>query len=78
MVNLVDLRRARELSQAALAKELGVSPATIALYETGDRTPRLGIARKIAAYFHVPLDDLEFGPGVNREVRCRCRPSAKS
>ena len=59
-VKLAELRKARKLSQAKLAKELGFSPATIALYELGLRTPRLDIARHIAAHFGVSLDDLEF------------------
>lgn len=59
-MRLVDLRNERALSQAKLAREIGVAPSSIAHYELGERAPHLDIARKIAAFFGVSLDDLEF------------------
>ena len=38
---LRDLRNERNLSQAQLAKRIGVNSSTVALYETGDRLPSL-------------------------------------
>lgn len=38
---LRDLRNERNLSQAQLAKRIGVTSSTVALYETGDRLPSL-------------------------------------
>jgi transcriptional regulator with XRE-family HTH domain len=37
--NLRDWRRARGLSQRALAERVGISPRTLALYERGARFP---------------------------------------
>ena len=45
---LRDLRNERNLSQAQLAKRIGVTSSTIALYETGeqaDTSERVGIFR---------------------------------
>lgn len=64
-MRLVDLRKGHGLSQAQLAKELSVSPSTIAHYELGRRAPHLKIARRIAAYFGTSLDRLEFASGRN-------------
>lgn len=36
-----DLRNQKGLSQSQLAKQVGVTASTIALYETGDRLPSL-------------------------------------
>ena len=38
---LRNLRNERNLSQAQLAKRIGVTSSTVALYETGDRLPSL-------------------------------------
>jgi len=62
-MKLVELRRTHGLSQAKLAAQLGLSPSTIALYELGRRTPHLKVARKVASFFGVSLDDLEFANG---------------
>lgn len=59
---LAELRKIKGLTQAALAKQLGVAPSTIAQYETGKRTPNLERAREIAKFFNVGLDDINFGP----------------
>lgn len=55
---LVELRKEKELSQVALAKELGVDCSTIAKYETGDRLPDLVMLCKLADYFNVTTDYL--------------------
>ena len=46
------------MSQTQLAKKIGTTNVTICRYLTGERTPRIEIAAKIAAVFNVSLDYL--------------------
>ena len=48
---LSQLRAESGLSQSKLAKQLGISPATIGYYENGDRLPDIDIAARIAVFF---------------------------
>lgn len=57
---LVEYRKERGLTQVQLAERLGVSQATIAMYETGTRTPTLRAAKRIADFFNVRIDDIDF------------------
>lgn len=53
----LELKEARikaGMSINALAKAVGVSPAAICRYEKGKRSPKLPIAKKIAAELNVP------------------------
>lgn len=64
---LSEYRKDKNLSQAQLSQELiskgiKVSPASVAMYETGQRTPSLNKARAIAQYFGASTDDIKFGP----------------
>lgn len=52
------LRTSRNVTQAELAKVIGVSASTIGMYETGEREPNFEIEEKIADYFNVSLDTL--------------------
>lgn len=52
------LRTSREISQAELARAIGVKPSTIGMYESGDREPNFETEEKIADYFNVSLDVL--------------------
>ena len=59
-------RRLRELrgvfrSQDQVAEELGVSTASISLYENGHRIPSSAAAAKLARYYGVPTDYIFFG-----------------
>jgi len=61
-----EYRKDKNLSQAQLSQELinagiKVSPASVAMYETGQRTPSLNKARAIAQFFGVSTDDIRFG-----------------
>jgi len=47
-----------EMSQAALAKEIGVTRQTIIAIEQGKYSPSLEAAFQIAQVFGVPLDDV--------------------
>jgi transcriptional regulator with XRE-family HTH domain len=50
-----DVRKARGMSQAALAEAAGLSKNSISRYETGEAMPSLLIADKLAAVLDVSL-----------------------
>lgn len=54
------LRAEHDLSQAALAKKLGVSRQTINAIETGKYDPSLILAFKIAHYFEKSIEEVFF------------------
>ena len=62
------LRKRAGLSQAQLAKNLNVTPATIGLYEQNRREPNFEMQEKIADYFNVSLDVLHGGDSVKVPV----------
>ena len=53
-----DLRTARELSQADLAKAMSVSRQTINAIETERYTPSLGLAMALARYFGRSVEEV--------------------
>lgn len=55
---LKELRKAKDLSQAALADKIGLSKSTIGMYETGDITPSVEVLNTIADYFNVDMNYL--------------------
>ncbi len=56
--NLQHIRAARGLRQQDVADGLGISRATYANYEAGQRSPNNAMLMKIAALFRVRVDDL--------------------
>ncbi len=56
--NLVNLRKAKALSQAALATALNVSVKTISHWETGYTEPSITQLVQLAAFFDISLEDL--------------------
>ena len=46
------------LSQREVAKKLGVTPAAVALWDTGKNLPRGSLLPKIAAVYGVTVDEL--------------------
>lgn len=62
---LSKLRKSRNMSQADLAKYLGVSASTIGMYEQGRRQPDFEIEEAIADFFNVSLDELR---GIKHET----------
>ena len=55
------LREARErtgMSQAQVAKILGISAAAVCMWETGRSVPRIPILRKLTALYGVSADKL--------------------
>lgn len=55
---LKELRKARGLSQGALAKELGLSQQAVGKWETGRSTPDPATLAALAAFFKVSVDYL--------------------
>ena len=53
-----ELREERGLSQARLAKELGVGVGSVGMWESTQEIPPVKKLVKIADYFHVTLDYL--------------------
>jgi putative transcriptional regulator len=58
-----ELRRARELSQAALAQALDVSRQTINAIETERYTPSLPLAFALARYFDRSIEEVFHADG---------------
>ena len=55
---LVYFRKRKNLSQEALAKELGLTRSSISMYELGKREPPLEILELIADYYNVDMNTL--------------------
>ncbi|MBQ5667061.1 MAG: helix-turn-helix domain-containing protein [Oscillospiraceae bacterium] len=51
-----NLRKDNNLTQAELAKKLGVAPSTVGMYERGQREPDFETLEKIANYFSVNMN----------------------
>lgn len=49
------------LTQREVAGTLDVAVSTIAMYETGSRTPSLQMAMKLADYYGVKVEEIFFG-----------------
>lgn len=66
MLKLKELRENLGLSQAAVARKLGISRQLYGFYESGDRDPSTDMLRKLADFFDISVDDL-----LGREVKLR-------
>ena len=70
------LRNEMNITQKELAQKLGISVASIAMYELNERIPRDEMKKKISEFFKVPIQDLffkiyihlKFTYGVNMEI----------
>ena len=60
--NIQYLRKKRNLTQEALAEQLGVSRQTVAKWEAGESAPDLDAAARLSRAFDVSLDDLISSP----------------
>lgn len=58
MNKLRDYRESKKLTQDELGGVIGITGRAIGYYEKGQREPRLKIARKLAAYFDISIEDL--------------------
>jgi len=57
---LAELRRERGLTQAELAKLIGVTTSAVGNWESGERIPRLPTLRKLADALGCQIEDIEF------------------
>jgi transcriptional regulator with XRE-family HTH domain len=57
-IKLKELRETRKISQQKLAKQLGVTQSTVAMWENGKNKPEHGTLTKIADFFGVSIDSL--------------------
>lgn len=58
MVAIKVMRKQKNMTQADLAELLGVTPAAISRYESGERIPDIVTAAKIANALGCKVDDL--------------------
>lgn len=58
--NLHNLRKYKKISLEELAEAINVSKSAISDYENGKFSPALSVCRKIADFFNVTIDDLEY------------------
>lgn len=56
--NLKELRRKKEITQEALAKETGIALHNIGSYEEGRSMPRIDKLCRLAEYFRITIDEL--------------------
>ena len=56
--NLIQLRKAHDMTQEDLAEKIGVSRQSVAKWKAGDSLPDIDRCRSIAEIFGVSLDDL--------------------
>ncbi len=57
---LKELRKSKNETQAVTASGIGINRAMYSHYENGLRTPNVHVAKKIAKYFGVRVDDIIF------------------
>lgn len=60
-IKLKELRETHHISQAKLAKALGVSQSTVAMWEVGKSRPEYDTLMKLAEYFSISVDELTSG-----------------
>ncbi|HBI63113.1 MAG TPA: hypothetical protein DDY31_18225 [Lachnospiraceae bacterium] len=75
--SLAELRAEKNMSQRDLAKELGVSSATIGMYEFGKRTPPLKKAILIAKLFDIQVENISVAatsPCLRKKFSLFCPP----
>lgn len=55
---LIDLRQ--DKPRPEVARHLGITPQMLGMIERGDRTPSLSLAKRIADYYGVSVDEIFF------------------
>lgn len=48
-----------------IAKKIGITPQMLGMIERGERTPSLSLAKKIADFYGVSVEDIFFEPEGN-------------
>jgi len=65
---IVGLRNEKDLTQEELSKKLEIAKSTIAMWETGDRTPTKTAYEAIADFFNVDIDYLYGRTDIRKKV----------
>lgn len=66
-IKLIEMRG--KMSRAHVAKSLKITTQMLGAIERGDRNPSLFLAKKIADYYGVSIDDLFFDYKSNLKLR---------
>lgn len=66
------LRKELGLSQKQLAEKSGIIETTIRKYESGAQNPKLNNLQRLATALDIPLNDLLFPDGIDREFEMIC------
>ena len=61
MKTLKEWREARQVTQLDVAFGMGITPTTVANWETGRSEPKARHLRALADYLEVSMDDIDFG-----------------
>lgn len=61
---LYEARKKRGLTQQEVAERVGIDRTHYVRIENGSRTPSLGVARKIASVFGMPIEEIFFPESV--------------
>lgn len=64
-------RELKHLSQAKLAKQIGVSQRNVSYYESGDHIPPADVLKKLAFIFGISVDELVGTKKVNSDGNCK-------
>lgn len=62
---LVKLRKDKHMTQEDIAADLSISRAYYGMIEKNQRNPSLAVAKQIADYFGVGVDDVFFNDNCN-------------
>lgn len=54
-------RESKQMTQKELAEKIGVSAACVSMYESGETTPKIAIAAKLASALGVTCEELVNG-----------------
>lgn len=57
-MSFLQMRKAAGLTQAVVAEKLGVSEASVCMWETGKTLPRAALLPKVAELYRCSVDDL--------------------
>ena len=66
---LKELRNHSGKTQDDISKDLNITRQTYSYYETGTRIPSLEMACRLAAYYHITLDQLVLPDGYRQLVQ---------
>lgn len=61
MKSMKEWREDRDVTQLEVAFAIGVTPATVANWESGRSEPKARHLRALAEFLDVPMDSIDFG-----------------